>query len=964
MRPILIPFLLFTCRLAQAQSACPTVRFQGAIAPPTVSSSSSSTVVTRQPDGSYTAYELSTTSPYEILNTTPNYAAGFEACLPPRGSGTVQAPSRANFGNPPGSGSSPFAILPSGNYLVVAAANNNISVTEFDPTMRFISQSLYPVPTFNGSVLITDLDGDGNPDLVCVSSGAGKGIVNGSLYVLLGSGGTSFQTPQVYAISATSSANVAAGDFNGDGKIDLAATSFGFDFSGGHVSIFFGNGDGTFQSEQVRFPGTTADGIAIGDLNGDGKTDLVFTLAAYAGNPQAVMVAFGNGDGTFSAGTQYVVAGEEVSIGDANGDGIPDIIASGSVLFGDGKGNFPTRHDYDVGGPLLFDFDGDGIPDLISASGNAFIFSGPSSVVFGEGGGKFAGEPASQNNGGKPILADFNEDGNLDIATLGQKAVNVLAGEGDGTFQPMYSYDTVTNLGMYPVSMTAGDFNGDGHVDLAVAIYGGGEQGNVLLLLGDGHGKFSLSDSEVPVVSPYGIATADFNGDGLLDLAITSGTDSSSSGTVTILLGDGHGNFNSKSNFVSAPVPFGLLTGDFNGDGKPDLAITNQGVNGPSHPNANVSVFLGKGDGTFIPGVVIPTAPFDNDELSNMVTADFNRDGKLDLAVPVTTGLLIALGKGDGTFFPATTYPADTTEVTVADVNGDGVPDLVLSGGSGDTQSTVGYLLGNGDGTFQTEVAIPADVNGLGAMIAADLNHDGTIDLAGVGGPLGLVTLLNLTKPPSFTLVSSASFAISPAAPDSMVTAFGKNLTTTTVSAGSSALPFTLGGTSVAVGGIAAPLLYVSPSQINFEVPPGIATGIGNVIITAPNNATLTAPMTIQPVAPSIFIQDASGIAVADLVSITNGIQTITTVPGPISLAPDSVYLVLYGTGIRGADGNVTATIDGTQASVAYAGPQPDFPGLDQVNILLPRSLAGGGLVSIVLSASGIESNTVHVAIQ
>jgi len=249
-------------------------------------------------------------------------------------------------------------------------------------------------------------------------------------------------------------------------------------------------------------------------------------------------------------------------------------------------------------------------------------------------------------------------------------------------------------------------------------------------------------------------------------------------------------------------------------------------------------------------------------------------------------------------------------------------------------------------------------------MIAADLNHDGKIDLAGVGGPLGLVTLLNLAQPPPFTLVSSASFAISPAAPDSMVTAFGNNLTTTTASAGSSALPATLGGTSVTVAGIAAPLIYVSPSQINFEIPSGIATGVNNVIVAAPTGATLTAPITIQPVAPSIFIQNSSGLAVADLVRITNGVQTVTTVSGPISLAPDSVYLVLYGTGIRGANGNVTATIEGAQALVTYAGPQPDFPGLDQVNILLLRSLTGSGSVSIVLSASGIDSNTVYVSIQ
>src|ERR1700679_1227512 len=112
MRPVLLLFLLSLCRVAEGQSACPGVRFQGAVAPP-ASGSSATTIVTRQPDGSYTAYQLATAPPYQILSTAPNYATGFEACLPPRGSGPALAPSRANFGNAPGSGPSPYAILPS-----------------------------------------------------------------------------------------------------------------------------------------------------------------------------------------------------------------------------------------------------------------------------------------------------------------------------------------------------------------------------------------------------------------------------------------------------------------------------------------------------------------------------------------------------------------------------------------------------------------------------------------------------------------------------------------------------------------------------------------------------------------------------------------------------------------------------------------------------------------------------------
>ena len=235
-----------------------------------------------------------------------------------------------------------------------------------------------------------------------------------------------------------------------------------------------------------------------------------------------------------------------------------------------------------------------------------------------------------------------------------------------------------------------------------------------------------------------------------------------------------------------------------------------------------------------------------------------------------------------------------------------------------------------------------------------------------------VVIFLNITQPaPPFTLVSAASFVAGPAAPDSIVTALGKNLTTGTESALTLPLPFTLANTTVTVAGIPAPLLYVSPTQINFEIPNGLPGGVilpaitTNVVITAPNGVTLTAPLTIQPVAPGIFTQPSSTLPAANIISITGGVQTVTTLStAPISLAPDAVYLILYGTGIRGAGNNVTVYIQGVEAPVSYAGPQPDFPGLDQINVLLPKSLAGSGFVNIVLTASGLESNTATLTIQ
>jgi uncharacterized protein (TIGR03437 family) len=166
-------------------------------------------------------------------------------------------------------------------------------------------------------------------------------------------------------------------------------------------------------------------------------------------------------------------------------------------------------------------------------------------------------------------------------------------------------------------------------------------------------------------------------------------------------------------------------------------------------------------------------------------------------------------------------------------------------------------------------------------------------------------------------------------------------------------------------------LLYNSPTQVNFEIPAGIA--IGAALVTVGGQS---AAVQIATVAPGLFTLNTAGLAAADAIRIGPG-NTQTAVPvfteqnggyvaTPISLSPSTepVYLVLYGTGIRGAGNNVTVTIGGVNAPVAYAGPQGQYAALDQVNVLVPPQLAGSGMVSIVLTAAGVSTNAVHIAIQ
>jgi len=238
-----------------------------------------------------------------------------------------------------------------------------------------------------------------------------------------------------------------------------------------------------------------------------------------------------------------------------------------------------------------------------------------------------------------------------------------------------------------------------------------------------------ISSFTPPVSGSVEIATADFNGDGKLDLALPDG---GRPGSVSVLLGNGDGSFQAPQAYATGSVPNNVITGDFNGDGNVDLAVSNLGDN-------TVSIFLGKGDGTFGPQLVAATGS----EPFMMAVGDFNGDGHLDLAVPNMFGnsVSILLGNGDGTFRPHTDYAAGSVpfSVTTGDFNRDGKIDVAVSN-SGD--GTVSVLLGIGDGTFQPQVVYPAN-SVPGQVVSADFNGDGKLDLGVTNNlPPGAIDIL------------------------------------------------------------------------------------------------------------------------------------------------------------------------------------------------------------------------------
>jgi len=326
----------------------------------------------------------------------------------------------------------------------------------------------------------------------------------------------------------------------------------------------------------------------------------------------------------------------------------------------------------------------------------------------------------SLNSGNTVLTADFNGDGIPDLVILGNGILSVLLGNGDGTFTAAPS--PPADL---PGAIAVGDFNEDGIPDLAVVT--AFDEGNSEVLLGNGDGTFTQAGGSFGTIdgdyvfTSSAIAAGDFNGDGKLDLAVDCARiGDSPCNMLLILAGNGDGTFMQPSSipFAQSDSPSAIAVGDFNGDGQPDLAVTNSGANG-------VNVFLNR-EGNLS---AVPAIPATGDNPSSIAAADFNGDGKLDLAVANAGSgdVTILLGKGDGTFRVEASPTAGMApnSIAVGDFNGDGVPDLaVANAGSGD----VTILLGKGDGTFRA-AASPAAGAGSTSIVVADFNGDGRDDL-------------------------------------------------------------------------------------------------------------------------------------------------------------------------------------------------------------------------------------------
>ncbi|HEX5230456.1 MAG TPA: FG-GAP-like repeat-containing protein, partial [Bryobacteraceae bacterium] len=321
--------------------------------------------------------------------------------------------------------------------------------------------------------------------------------------------------------------------------------------------------------------------------------------------------------------------------------------------------------------------------------------------------------------------------------------------------------------------------------------------------------------------------------------------------------------------------------------------------------------------------------------------------------------------------------PVAPTALTTGDFNGDGKLDWA---GTDPDSGTVIAAAGDGKGGFTAAPGSPYVVGGTPyAIVAADFNGDGKSDLA-VDTGSDVVILLNSNPYAGGTLlfvssvVNAASYAAGTVAPESYAAAFGSKLA---ASAGDPTVAVTI--VDATGRRAAASVVYASPGQVNFLVPAGLAAGAGGLQISNSLGSSVLAPLTVAPVAPGLFTVDSAGkVPAAQVVSLdANNHQTFQPVANcagnsctlaPIVLNPaDQNYLILYGTGIRGNGGTsgVTVMLGGDEAPVAYAGPQGQYPGLDQVNVQIPQSFGVQGKVTITLSIGSIgppaASNSVEV---
>lgn len=590
---------------------------------------------------------------------------------------------------------------------------------------------------FDDHMALGDMDGDGKPDLiVCVPSkidGGGNLISQSHVYIYLGNGDGTFRAYYDFPVDATPSLTPMVLDLNGDGRMDLLfviAQSLGFaSYEDNQLKAFVNQGDGSSFAVGSTIYGTRL--LATGDLNGDGKTDLVTTtIPRQPGPTTGLNILLGDGRGSFTAGATYALNPTLAAVGDLNRDGHMDIVAAtpdkSTILMGNGTGTFSIAGTVNTslfGGETIFlnptqtigytnqlfvmDVNGDGIPDILVED-----------MAHGTG------------------ITNFNDEERSGLLA-------VFQGNGNGTFQNPRAYNIGDDLILTTILT---DFNQNGHPSLFYWDYVDDiNNPNPGLEIGTGYAVLNSDGKGIfdgPVVTtsydPTSVVAGDFNKDGIEDVAVVNlGTCETCHARVSVFGGSGQGYLNAAKIYDIGMHNGVISAGDVNGDGNLDLVVTRRGVlNDPAgnEPSYDLSVLLGNGDGTFLPAMNFKVlgAPASGVHSAFAALADINHDGRLDLVGDWG----VALGKGNGEFSAPVHLPSsikNIASISMADLNGDKQLDLAIAtspSADGSLPATIYTLYGNGTGSFSihSQQQHPT-LTDLGGILATDINGDGIPDL-------------------------------------------------------------------------------------------------------------------------------------------------------------------------------------------------------------------------------------------